>query len=102
MPWKTHVYELERKHGIADAIKFVMYTDQAGMWRVQAVTVEGTAFQNRLGLPEAWRGVRDEALCTATGITGCTFCHANGFIAGNNTLEGALAMARKSLEPARC
>ena len=40
------------------------------MWRVQAVTAEGTAFTNRLGLVEAWRGLRDEALVEACGIEG--------------------------------
>ena len=42
----------------------------------QAVTVEGTGFTNRLGLPEPWRGVRDEALTKISGIADCCFCHA--------------------------
>ena len=78
----------------------MLYTDQAGMWRVQAVTAEGTAFTNRLSLPEAWRGVRDAPLCEVAQIDGCTFCHANGFIAGNATYEGAVAMAKKALQGA--
>lgn len=36
-------------------------------WRVQAVTVEGQAFENRLSLPEEWRGVRDQDLAKVTG-----------------------------------
>jgi len=36
-------------------VKFVLYPDNSGMWRVQAVTAEGTAFTNRLGLLEALR-----------------------------------------------
>jgi len=100
MPWKTHLYELERKHAAEGAVLFVLYTDQAGMWRVQAVTKEGTEFTNRLSLPEAWRGVRDAKLCELSGIAGCRFCHAAGFIGGNDTFEGALAMARKALEAA--
>ena len=63
------------------------------MWRVQAVTEEGTAFTNRLGLPEAWRGLRDAALTEASGIEGAKFVHASGFIGGNATYDGALAMA---------
>ena len=43
-PWKTHLYELERKHGLTEAagslVQFVLYPDSSGMWRVQAVTVE--------------------------------------------------------------
>jgi len=99
-PWKTHLYELERTHGLADAalIKFVLYPDSSGMWRVQAVTVEGTAFTNRMGLLEPWRGIRDAELTAKAGIEGCKFVHASGFIGGNATREGALAMALKTIE----
>ena len=33
-----------------------------------------------------------------TGIPGCVFVHAAGFIGGNATLEGAMAMAAKAVE----
>ena len=104
-PWKTHLYELERKHGLTEAagslVQFVLYPDSSGMWRVQAVTVEGTDFANRLSLAEPWRGLRDAALCEAAAIEGCKFCHASGFIGGNATYEGALAMALKTIELAK-
>ena len=67
------------------------------MWRVQAVTAEGTAFTNRLSLPEAWRGLRDAALCATAGIEGCCFVHNAGFIGGHKTRDGALAMAAAAL-----
>ena len=100
MPWKEHLYALEREHGVTTLVKFVLYQDGSGMWRVQAVTAEGTAFTNRLGLPEAWRGLRDAALCEASGIAECCFCHAAGFIGGNKTKEGAVAMAMAAIEAA--
>lgn len=53
---------------------------------------------HRLPLPEAWRGLRDEALSELAGIPGCVFVHASGFIGGNRTREGALEMARRALE----
>lgn len=96
-PWKTHLYELEREHNVDPLVKFVLYQDGSGMWRVQAVTAEGTAFTNRLSLLEPWRGVRDAELCEVSGITGCKFVHNSGFIGGNETFEGALAMAVKTL-----
>lgn len=98
MPWREHLYSLEREAGIEGLIKFVVYVDSAGMWRVQAVTVEGTQFANRLSLPEPWRGLRDAALEEVAGIPGCCFVHAAGFIGGHKTYEGALAMAQKALE----
>lgn len=97
LPWRGHLYDLEKEHNVDPLIKFVLYTDQAGMWRVQAVTVEGRGFENRLSLPEEWRGVRDQDLAKLAGIPGCTFCHAAGFIGGNETYEGALEMARVAL-----
>ncbi len=35
MPWQGHLYELERQHGVEVLIKFVVYPDNSGMWRVQ-------------------------------------------------------------------
>lgn len=51
----------------------------------------------RLPLPESWRGLRDEALDQVSGIPGCIFVHASGFIGGHHTREGALSMARATL-----
>ena len=48
-------------------------------------------------MPAAWRGVRDGALDELSGIEGCIFVHAAGFIGGNKTFEGALAMATQAL-----
>jgi len=97
LPWKSQVYELERDLDVTVPIKYVLYTDQAGMWRIQCVSVEGKAFENRLGLPGPWRGVRDEDLSGVANIEGCTFCHASGFIGGNKSYEGVLEMAREAL-----
>jgi len=68
-------------------------------WRVQAVTVEGRGFENRLGLPEEWRGVRDQDLEGITKIPGSRFVHAAGFIGGNDNYEGTLEMAKVALGP---
>ena len=39
----------------------------------------------------------DEELSTASGIPGCVFVHASGFIGWAATLQGALEMAKKAL-----
>ena len=98
LPWKSAVYELEHQYKVDVPIKYCLYTDQAGMWRIQCVSVEGKAFENRLSLPQSWRGVRDEDLASIAGIEGCTFCHAAGFIGGNKSYEGVLKMARAALK----
>jgi uncharacterized UPF0160 family protein len=97
MPWKGHLYDLEAKYNIEGVIKFVLYQDQSGMWRIQAVTVKGTAFTNRIGLCKAWRGVRDADLVKAGAPEGSKFAHASGFIGGAGSLECALGMAKLSI-----
>lgn len=98
LPWKNHLYELEKRHSVDPLIKFALYKDESGMWRVQAVTIEGRNFENRLSLPEEWRGVRDAELASVTNIPGSRFVHAAGFIGGNDFYEGALEMARVALK----
>lgn len=78
---------------------YVIYPDETGgNWRVQAVSVSPESFESRKALPEQWRGVRDEELSRITGIEGCIFVHASGFIGGNKTKEGALEMAKRAVQ----
>nr|XP_057911704.1 UPF0160 protein MYG1, mitochondrial [Doryrhamphus excisus] len=99
-PWKEHLFALEKELQVETPIKFVLYPDQNGQWRVQCVPAGLNTFQNRLSLLEEWRGVRDQDLSTLSGIKGCIFVHAAGFIGGNTTQEGALEMARRTLQAA--
>jgi len=100
-PWKEHLFELEAEHNIPeDQLPFyIVYPDEtAGNWRIQAVPVTPESFASRKALPEAWRGVRDDELSKISDIPGGIFVHASGFIGGNETKGGALAMAKKALE----
>lgn len=70
---------------MADDVKpfYVVYPDEmAGAWRVQAVPLDPDSFEDRKGLPEVWRGLRDEKLSEVSGIDGGIFVHASGFIGG--------------------
>ncbi|XP_032238349.2 MYG1 exonuclease isoform X2 [Nematostella vectensis] len=82
-PWKDHLFDLEKELNI------------------ECVSVRPQSFENRLGLLEEWRGIRDDALSKLSGIQGCIFVHATGFIGGNQTRKGALEMARKTLQKSR-
>lgn len=97
-PWKEHLFALEKELAVDTPVKFVLYPDQNGQWRIQCVPAGLNTFQNRLSLLEEWRGVRDQALSDLSGIKGCIFVHAGGFIGGNKTQEGALEMARRTLQ----
>uniref|UniRef100_V5EUU4 CobW/HypB/UreG nucleotide-binding domain-containing protein n=1 Tax=Kalmanozyma brasiliensis (strain GHG001) TaxID=1365824 RepID=V5EUU4_KALBG len=97
--WKDHLFTLEKDLNIAPTERpiYVVYPDESGKWRIQAVPVSPESFVSRKALPEPWRGIRDQALSDLTGIPGCMFVHQSGFIGGNATREGALKMAKDGL-----
>ncbi|KAH8114584.1 GAMM1 protein [Phellopilus nigrolimitatus] len=100
-PWKEHLFEIEQEQDIAEAEKplYIVYPDEtASNWRIQAVPVSQDSFESRKALPQTWRGVRDDALSQLTGIPGCIFVHASGFIGGNITEDGVMEMARAALK----
>lgn len=98
VPWKSHIYDLEKEMKIEGEVKYVVYNDERdGSWRIQAVAVGAGSFNSRKALPEAWRGLRDDELSNVCGVPNCVFVHASGFIGGNKTYEGALQMAKLAL-----
>ena len=100
VPWKSHLFDLEKDLNIpeSESIKYVLFKDTtSGSFRIQCVPEGENSFKNRLSLPAQWQGVRDDDLSRLSGIDGCIFVHASGFIGGNKTYEGALAMARQAL-----
>jgi len=83
---------------VTTPILYVLYEDEREKkWRIQCVPPAPGSFDQRKGLPAAWRGLRDEVLSEAAGVPGCVFVHASGFIGGNATYEGILDMACKSV-----
>ncbi|KAG7558304.1 hypothetical protein FFLO_02774 [Filobasidium floriforme] len=101
MPWKDHFFDLEEQIKPEKEILYVLYPESSekpeGKWRIQCVSVRADSFKNRKDMPDAWKGVRDQALSDVSGIEGCIFVHASGFTGGNNTKDGALKMARASV-----
>ncbi|CCG82808.1 UPF0160 protein c [Taphrina deformans PYCC 5710] len=96
LPWKDHLFQIEKELQIEGKILYVLYSDGKN-WRIQAVPKAITSFESRKALPEAWRGVRDSALDDLTDVPGGIFIHASGFIGGHKTREGALELAKKAL-----
>ncbi|RMZ95313.1 UPF0160 mitochondrial [Brachionus plicatilis] len=100
VPWKSHLFDLEKELNIPkEEIKYVVSLDRVSQtYRVICVPVADNSFVNRLSLPADWRGLRDQELSDKASIADCIFVHANGFIGGNKTYEGALKMLQKALE----
>lgn len=83
-----------------DVFALIMRKGKMSGWPYSAYLKPGLPSCCRLPLLEEWRGVRDEALSELSGIQGCIFVHAGGFIGGNKSMEGALEMARQTLQAA--
>jgi len=84
--------------GARPDLKYLVFPDEtSGTWRVMQVPVKPGSHEGRWPLPLHWRGMRGKDLDEASGIAGCVFCHASGFIAGHATKEGAIEMARKAV-----
>jgi len=101
VPWKDHLYRLEAEQGGEQKVLYVLYPESTApdsKWRIQTVSITKDSFESRKPLLENWRGFRDEKLDEITGVPGGVFVHAAGFIGGNKTFEGAMAMAKKALE----
>lgn len=104
MPWADHLYTLEKEaeipQGVAPQVLYALFPEDKpeGKWRIRAVGEENVLFKNRKDLPDAWKGLRDERLDEVSGIPGGVFIHASGFIGGNKSFDGALAMAQRALE----
>lgn len=106
-PWKQHLFELEEEQDLSKEkisngnngkILYSIFTDQNGMWRILCVSVRPGSFENRLSLPASWRGLRDDALVSVSGVEGAKFVHANGFTGGCSTREGVLKMANLAMQ----
>lgn len=98
-PWQDHLFDLEGDKGVKNPILYALYEDSMKRsWRVHAVPKGPDTFECRLALPETWRGLRDQELSDASGISGCVFVHRGGFIGAHATKEGAMEMAKQSLK----
>ena len=83
---------------IEGQILYVVYQNKPEDWQIQCVSESEGSFKNRKTLPAAWLGVRDQALNELTGLTDCTFVHANGFIGGAKSEASVMKMAEMALQ----
>jgi len=79
--------------------QLVIFPSQRGGYNLQVIS---KSFQNReprVNLPERWAGQKEEVLRNE--IPELNFCHANRFLAGFDTLEGAQNGAMIAIEETR-
>jgi len=71
-PWKEYVFKLEEEMDIKVPIKFALFPDRSGPWRVQCVPTKSYGFENRKSL--GWKGLRDEDLSQARWNSRWQYC----------------------------
>lgn len=98
IPWKEHLFQYERQRGILGHCLYVVYPDSSKNWRLAAVPTMPGAFQSRKKLVDDWCGLSGEDLRLKCGVKDASFVHAQGFIAGADSKEGCIEMAKLAVK----
>jgi uncharacterized UPF0160 family protein len=97
LPWEKAVFE----GGLNDLLFVIYPNENKTAWYCRTIPPEPGSFGQRLPLPEAWRGLQDEAFSKATGVDDGIFCHPSGFICGARSRESTIRLAEKALATGR-
>ena len=92
VPWEDAVFDL----GLDMALYVVRPAGDA--WTCSAIPPHRGSFAQRHPLPDAWGGLRDDALAALTGVADATFCHPARFVCGAKSRAGAVALAKMAVE----
>ena len=79
-PWKTCIYEIEKKLGIKGKMLYCIHPGSNLRWTSTAVNLNENCMELRKPFPKEWRAKTDKELQKITGIKDAIFVHANGFI----------------------
>ncbi len=97
-PWESHLNDLEDENAESKGVTtYIIFPDSVRGYRVRSIPQSIGSFQSRKKLPTPWLALRDDELSKVCGVPGCVFVHAGGFIGGNDTLDGALQMAKLAI-----
>lgn len=96
--------ELEKEYpGWAETLQhypeplFVYYQRENGGWGAKAVPQTKHSFAVRKPFPEAWAGLRDEALQQITGVPDALFCHNGRFIVAAGSKDGIVRLVTQAI-----
>ena len=69
--------------------------DGENTWMIRGLPKNTIDASIMLPCPESWRGRNKEELCEITGVEGCLFAHASGYLVGVDTFDHCMELARK-------
>ena len=93
VPWKSILFDIEKKLNIQNKILFVISvrdTQSNDKYSICTVPKNEGSFEFRKGLPKSWRGLKNEELEKVSGIKDMIFVHSSGFIGFMKNKEAAL------------
>jgi len=76
---------------------FVVYPRREGNWGVKGVPATIKGFERKKLLPKTWAGKEGDDLRKITGVEDAVFCHKHRYLAGAETKEGAVKLAKIAL-----
>lgn len=94
LPWEKAVFE----GGLNDLLFVIYPNEDSTSWYCRTVPPEPNSFGQRLSLPEAWRGLQEEAFSEVAGIPDGVFCHPSGFICGARSQASTLKLAEQAID----
>lgn len=93
VPWQTHLFNLQGN----EEVLFVIFPSARGGYMIQCVPTTPGGFDQRLPLPESWRGLPMRDLVTISGISDITFVHPAGFCAAAECVESCIQIAASTI-----
>lgn len=91
MPWQEGAFAA----GLP--VLYAVYPVPDGNWMVDAMPPQPGSYGQRLPLPEAWAGLRGDALAAECGVGDAVFVHPRRFIGVAGSKAGALEMAGRAM-----
>lgn len=85
-------------HDKEEVLYFIKYREEHDQWSVKAMRENPDDFATRKTFPKEWAGLSGEDLVKVSGVSDAVFCHRGVFLVVAKSLEGALSLARKSIE----
>lgn len=85
-------------HDKEEVLYFIKYREEHDQWSVKAMRKEPDDFSTRKPFPREWAGLSDAELQKVSGVDDAVFCHRGVFLVVSKSLEGAISLAKKSLD----
>lgn len=97
LPWRDTLATLPSEGADGQLLRFVLSPGDWGTVLVTGIPANPDEPRGalRTPLPEAWAGLRDQALAAVTGAPDAIFCHPGRWIAGFGHVESARGLAQR-------